>query len=139
MMSLSAFTQENPVTWNINQSRSDDGSYNLHINADIQNSWYVYGMNLDEGGPMPLKFDINDKDNIIDSLDFKEVTQAITVYDDVFTMNVSSYQGKSEFLVNYVPKTEINSLTLIIDGQACNTENGLCTLIYEEIPITIQK
>lgn len=138
-MSLSAFTQENPITWNINQSRLDDGSYNLHINADIQRNWYVYGMNLDEGGPMPLKFDIKDKNDIIDSIDFKEVTQAITVYDDVFTMNVSTYQGKSEFSVNYVPKTEINSLTLIIDGQACNTENGLCTLIYEEIAITIQK
>jgi len=137
-MSLSAFTQENPVTWNINQSRSDDGSYNLHINADIQNNWYVYGMNLDEGGPMPLKFDIKNRDNIVDSIDFKEVTQAITVYDDVFTMNVSTYQGKSDFLVNYVPKTDIKSFTIIIDGQACNTENGLCTLIYEEIAITIQ-
>lgn len=139
LMSLSAFSQENPVTWNINQSRSEDGSFNFHIKADIRNNWYVYGMNLDEGGPLPLKLDIKDKEDMVYNADIKEVTPAITVYDDVFTMNVSSYQGNSEFVINYVPKTEINSLTIIIDGQACNTENGMCVLVYEEIPITIQK
>jgi len=138
LMSFVAFSQENPVIWDINQSRSEDGSYNLHIKAEIQNNWYVYGMNLEEGGPLSLEFNIDDRNNKVYDLSFKEITPAISVFDEVFNMNVGTYQANVEFRANYVPITDIMSFVLIIQGQACNTANGSCIQVYEEIPITIQ-
>ncbi len=138
-MSFVAFSQENPVNWNISQSRSADGSFNIHISAQIQNNWYIYGMNNAEDGPMPLEFSIDDKDNKVYYAEFSEITQANTIFDNVFNMNVSTHQGTAEFKANYLPKTDIMSLNIIIEGQICNTLNGVCSQIYEEIPLTIQR
>lgn len=138
LLSLTAISQNTAATWNITQSRSEDGSHNLHITANIHPDWYIYGMNIEEGGPLPLHFSFENQNEVVSSAVFTEKTTATTAYDEVFEMNVSSYSNNPEFRCNYVPRPDKTSVTLIIDGQACNKINGSCIQVYQMISLTIQ-
>lgn len=136
-MSFGIFAQTNPVTWSITQNRVEDGSYNVIISADIHPDWYIYGVDIGEGGPLPLIISIEDRENTVYSAHFSVLTPATTSYDEIFGMNVSSFKSHADFKYNYVPKSDILSLTIIIDGQACNKINGSCVQVFENIPFTI--
>lgn len=129
------FAQETPVQWQVEQTRDTDGSYVLDITAEISHNWYMYGMNMDEGGPLPLYLSFDNSKNLTTSCIFKEVSKAKTMYDDVFEMDVMSYTDKVHIRCVFVPKTDVKSLDLIIDGQACNKKDGSCIQVYESIPI----
>ena len=139
VFSLISFSQESLLSWDFEQSRQDNGSYVLTIKADIPTDWYIYGMNMDEGGPLPLYLGFEDADNLINSFEFTEIKKAKTMYDDVFGMNLMSYSDKVEIKCVYVPKPDTESISLIIDGQACNKKDGSCMQVYESIPIEISK
>lgn len=130
-----SFAQEASITWQVEQTRDADGSYILNITADISHDWYMYGMNMDEGGPLPLYLSFEDSDEKTTSVKFEEITKAKTMYDDVFEMDVMSYTDKVHIKCIFVPKTEVKSLDLIIDGQACNKKDGSCIQVYDSIPI----
>jgi len=131
--------QTNPISWSTSQSRVADGSYNVIISAEIHPDWYIYGMNIGEGGPLPLLISIEDSENSVYSSTITEITPALSVYDEIFEMDVTSYKNHAEIKCNYVPKTGVTTLTLIIDGQACNKVNGTCVQIFESIPFTISE
>ena len=128
-----SFTQENIVTWKTGISRIDDGSYNLIISADIHSDWYIYGMELGDGGPLPLVFSIEDSESKFISVVFSEITVADLAYDDFFKMEYSSFSNKADFKCNFVPKKGVESFDLIIEAQACNKKNGMCVQISEKI------
>ena len=136
---LTALAQDEPANWSITQSRSEDGSYNLIITADIHQEWYIYGMNISDGGPLPLLLSIENQETVISSAVFSEITTPTVMYDEVFEMNVSSYMHQARFKCNYVPKSAIMSVSLIIDGQACNKVNGTCIQVYQNITVNIQQ
>jgi hypothetical protein len=138
-ISLGVFAQAAPTTWTITQNRVVDGSRNLIITADIHHDWYIYGMNMAEGGPLSLEFSIEDAETTVNSARFTEITPGAVMYDEIFEINVSSYTTQAQFKCNYVPKTGVQTLTLVIDGQACNKINGTCIQIIESIPITISE
>ncbi|HNQ69383.1 MAG TPA: protein-disulfide reductase DsbD family protein [Bacteroidales bacterium] len=134
---LISFSQENIVEWKTSVSRIDDGSYNLVINADIDSDWYIYGMNIGEGGPLPLEFSIEDSENKVFTFSFSEISVADKMFDDVFGMDVMSYTHKADFKCNFMLKKDITKLNVIIEGQACNKKNGMCIQISENISCEI--
>ncbi|MDD3687653.1 MAG: protein-disulfide reductase DsbD family protein [Bacteroidales bacterium] len=139
LLSLTALAQEEPVNWSVTQSRSEDGSYNITITADIHPDWYIYGMNIGDGGPLPLLLSIENQETVVSSVTFSEITEPTVMYDEIFEMNVSSYMHQAQFKCNYVPKTDIMSVSIIIDGQACNKVNGSCIQVYQNITVNIQQ
>jgi hypothetical protein len=139
IISFATFSQESIVNWKIEQSREETGSYLLNISAEIPYGWYIYGMNMDEGGPLPLFISFEDAENKIITSEFTEISIANKMYDEVFGMDVNSYTKKVEIKCMFVPKRETEKITLIIDGQACNKKDGSCIQVYETIPLEILK
>ena len=133
-----AIAQESPISWEINESRADDGAYIINISAVIAHDWYVYGMNMDEGGPLPLFISFEDTDSLVSAFKCEEIVIAKKMYDEVFEMDVMSYKNRIHIKCRYVPYAEVTQLNLTIDGQACNKSNGSCMQVYESIPITIK-
>ncbi|PLX05974.1 MAG: hypothetical protein C0596_15880 [Marinilabiliales bacterium] len=131
------FAQESIVTWKIDQSIEDTGAHIMTISAEIPHDWYIYGINMDEGGPLPLYMGIEDADNKVSAYSFIEISKPKEMYDDVFGMTVNSYFEKVEIKCKFVPKTDITEINLIIDGQACNKKDGSCVQVYETIPVEL--
>ncbi|MDD2387754.1 MAG: protein-disulfide reductase DsbD family protein [Bacteroidales bacterium] len=134
---LISYAQESIVNWKIQQSREVTGSHILIISAEIPQEWYIYGMNMEKGGPLPLFFAIENDDEKVIVAEFSEISKAKEVYDDVFSMNVSSYFDKVEIKCTFIPKSETTEFNLIIDGQACNKKDGTCVPVYQTIPVEI--
>ncbi len=139
IVSISMLAQESNIEWKIDQSREATGSHSLIISAEIPNTWYIYGMNMDEGGPLPLHLSFEDSKNLLHVVEFKEISKPKEMYDDVFKMNVNSYMEKVEIKCVFVPKSDVTKINLIIDGQACNKKDGSCVQVYENIEIEILK
>lgn len=131
------YAQESIVTWKVEQSIEDTGSHILTLSAEIPHDWYIYGMNMDEGGPLPLYIGIDDADNKVSAAEFSEISKPKEMYDDVFGMTVNSYFDKVEIKCKLVPRTDIKEINIIIDGQACNKKDGSCVQVYETIPVTL--
>ena len=137
-MVLFAIGQEKPVTWQIEILDNSDG---LKIYADINPEWYIYGMNIEEGGPLPLilSFETFDQNLELEDVRFEEVKLGKKIYDEVFGMDVIVYTDKIEILCTFSPKTNVKNFYLLIDGQACNKKNGSCQPFFEKILVNLEK
>ncbi len=134
------FSQTPNIKWDVNYSIEKNNEHKLIVSGEIAENWYVYGMNIPEGGPLPLYLSVENSDEIIESIKFTEISKPKTMYDNVFEMNISSYYPKIEILCKFNLKVEtIDTINLIIDGQACNKKDGRCIQIYETIPINLKK
>lgn len=136
MIFLGLLAQSNYGSWTYELKRIDTGAYNLKIKAIIDDKYYIYGMNIKEG-PLPLEFIFENQDENIISYDIKEISIPEVTFDEVFGSNVSTHSKKAEFECTFVPKTNVNSLNLIIQGQACNKKDGSCFPINEILSIKL--
>lgn len=139
VLSISIFAQESIVNWKVDQSREETGSHILKISAEIPHDWYIYGMNMEEGGPLPLYLSFEDSENLVNSVEFKEISKPKQMFDDIFGMNVNTYMEYVEIKCIFVPKSNVSTINLIIDGQACNKKDGSCVQVYQTIEIEIMK
>jgi Thiol:disulfide interchange protein len=89
---------ENPVKWSYNLEKGKSGVYNLKFTAHIDASWHMYTSSLPSGGPVPTSF------SFVKSPDFEtvgkiiELSNAESVYDNSFEMQVSFYSQRAEFV-----------------------------------------
>ena len=128
------FSQELQTKWFYSINRADDGSFILNLKAEIPDIYYMYGMNIKEG-PLPLEFSFENAENFLIEYNFSEITVPKKVFDDVFGVEVSTYHGLAEFQCKFIPKENISSLNLIIDGQVCNKKDGSCFPLRKEIKV----
>lgn len=136
-ISINISCQNNPVKWDITSTNSSDNSYEINLQAEIEKDWYIYGLNIEEGGPLPLVITFENADQNLISYTIDETSLPTTTYDEIFEMNVASHSGKTNFTCTFTPKSNITDLNLIIDGQACNKKDGSCSQIYTSIPIKL--
>jgi len=87
---------EDPVAWTFSVEKIDIETYNLVIEADIENGWNIYSQYVDPDGPVPTTFSFfkNDGYKLIDSV---SESNAKTKFDPVFQMTLSSFQESAIF------------------------------------------
>ena len=97
LVTFNIFSQiEDPVEWSFSIEYISDQTYNLVVEADIENGWNVYSQHVDPDGPIPTSF------SFLESKDFELIDNVIesnpkTKFDPVFEMNLSSFQNKAVF------------------------------------------
>ena len=112
---------EDPVQWSFSVEQISERTYNLVIEADIENGWNVYSQYVDPDGPIPTSF------SFFRSEDFKlidSVTESNpkTKYDPVFQMDLSSFQNKAVFKQKVkVLNDNISSIKGELEFMACNS------------------
>jgi thiol:disulfide interchange protein DsbD len=139
LFSLLATAQLSPIEWKIVYDGEKNGINTIKIIADINEEWYIYGMNIKEGGPLPLSFSIKDSDKNMTTVSFNEITVSEKKFDKVFMIDVTVFNNKAEFLCEFSSKQKLPSIDLLIEGQACNKKNGSCMPIFEEISVNLNK
>ncbi len=129
------FADNNEIAaWSYEVKKKSDDKFEIILNADISEKWYIYGINIEEGGPLPLNFYFEDSKNIRFLKEFIETETPQKLYDEIFKMNVPYYDKSVSFkAVVQIRNTQNN--TLIIDGQACYMVDNSCVRVYQEIPI----
>ncbi len=87
----------NPVQWTFSTEKAGDNAYNLVFTASIEKPWHMYGINIPEGGPIPLSFTFQENPAVELAGTVRQVSRPEIVDDPVFHMKVELHGGKAVF------------------------------------------
>jgi len=89
---------QSPVRWTIDAKKIADTLYELHIKADVTESWHIYSQFTPAGGPKPTKiiFTKNPLIKILGSI--KENGNMQKKFEDVFNVDVKYFEGSVTFV-----------------------------------------
>jgi len=97
LLSLPAAGQiMDPVDWEFDKSPIDENTYELRLTAIIDPGWYIYGMDLEPGGPIPTAF-IFEEDDAYELVGGISAPDADVKYDPNFEMDIPMYSGQVTF------------------------------------------
>jgi thiol:disulfide interchange protein DsbD len=125
-----------PVTWEYDIEKVSNGLYELIFKANIDKGFHLYSLKIPENGPLPTEFTFEPNEAYVLDGDVFEVTIGKEKYDEIFEMNITSFEGMAEFRQRIVTRTEsLFSLKGEIAYMVCNDVG--CVALYEDILLTI--
>jgi thiol:disulfide interchange protein DsbD len=128
-----AQNSEQPVSWEFETEQISKNEYRLILKADIDKAWYMYGRNIEDGGPLPLEISFEENSDYTISGDITETETPITEYDDIFEIDIEYFSGKVSFMQTVsISGNRPVSFPVNIYGQACRKVSGVCVPIDAE-------
>jgi thiol:disulfide interchange protein len=123
----SAFSQLlEPVKWDFTKQRTGDNELQLIINATIDDNWYLYGLQVPEGGPIPTSFQIDESEyfELIDSVE--ELTAPEIKFDPFFNMDLPLFSENAGFSQKIKILTDREfTITGFVEYMSCDDERCL--------------
>jgi len=114
--------QATPVSWSFNITKTDDGDRKLVATATIADGWHLYSQQTDSDGPVPTSFTYSGIDPVGKTI---ELTEAKTVYSELFEMNVSKFSKNAVFEQSFKKKAGAKSGQVIVNFMCCDNEKCL--------------
>ncbi len=115
---------ETPVTWTLSQERLSETEFMLTFQADIDEGWYVYSQNLEDGGPIPTSFYFEENTDAQIGEKPEEIGKPKSGFDAMFDMNVTKYANQVTFKQK-VTISNSTSLTGYLTYMTCDDEKCL--------------
>lgn len=129
LFSLSVFSQESPVSWELQSKKVSDCEYDLLFKATIKEPWHIYSIHKNNSKeasdiwPTTILFDKSKNYSLVGKL--KE-SKPHTGFDKVWETVVSSHSGNATFTQRIKLNTsEKVKITGTYEAQACTDE--MCT------------
>lgn len=87
-----------PVTWTFAHKQLNDQTFELEYRAKIQDGWYLYSQNIEEGGPIPTGFYLEEGAHIsnIGEVIESELNRE-ELMDEVFEMKLIKFKKEAVF------------------------------------------
>src|SRR5690554_1353407 len=124
----SAFTfSQDVVTWDFSLEDAGNGEVNIIAKASVDEGWYMYDVNIPDGGPTPtlMEFDKITGAEVVGT--FQPIDKKATVkYDEIFEMEIGTFTNSVTFAQRLrITDKEAFSVEGNIRAQACNEQT--CT------------
>ena len=119
---FNGFAQSDPTKWSFSIADKGDGEIELVANVTIDQGWYIYGIDIPDGGPYPTSLSIDRVEGAVAVGGFEARDSKLNSgYDAIFEMTIGSYEGTAKF-VQLFKVTDKNKFVLEGDirSQACN-------------------
>ena len=119
---FNGFAQSDPTEWSFSIEDKGDGEIELVANVAIEQGWYIYGLDIPDGGPYPTSLSIDRVEGAVAVGDFEARDSKLNSgYDAIFEMTIGSYEGTAKFVQRF-KVTDKNKFVLEGDirSQACN-------------------
>ena len=121
----------NPVHWKFSTKQLNSNETELIFTANIDEGWHVYGMNLEEGGPVPTSIHINEGNSFELTDNAVEVTNPDKKFDSSFGMEIPMHSNKAVFKQKIkITKPGTFNVTGYIEYMSC--DNSRCLPPKEE-------
>ena len=86
-----------PVKWNFSVENETDSTALLVAEAQIDDNWHIYGMNLEsDEGPIATSLNFK-KDDTYELIGKAQEGKPIVMHDNAFDMELSYFEGKARF------------------------------------------
>ncbi len=87
-----------PVTWDFEIKELESGKYEVKLNANLEEGWYIYSANLpSDEGPIPTSISFSSPDNIATIGKVIEEGKKVEGFDELFGMNVIKFSSNVSF------------------------------------------
>ncbi len=117
---------EKPVTWAFTAKKISAMEYELHMTASMQNKWHIYSQEIKGDGPVPtsINFDKNPLVKLVGNV--AELGKVVKEYSKVFSMNLSYFANKVDFVQKITLKSVLNTIAKgKVTFMTCNDEKCL--------------
>lgn len=112
-----------PVKWTSKAKQSGENEFELTFSAKIQDGWYLYSQELDEGGPIPTNFDFGGIENVQLLGKIQEIGDLKEAFEPMFEMNVRKYSKKVSFKAKIKTSKPNLKIEVPVIYMSCNDES----------------
>jgi len=115
-----------PVKWSFVKEQTGDKEYLLKVTGTIDDGWYVYSQNIDDGGPIPTSFYFAEIDGVEYTGDVGEVSDyKVEGMDPIFQMDVIKYKKEITFVQKAIVDEGVGAITGEFEFMTCDDERCL--------------
>ncbi len=113
-----------PVYWDFSKEKISENEYELRLHATMDQGWYIYGTDLEPGGPIPTSVIINPGEGfeLVGELRYPE---AEVKYDPNFEMDIPMFGGSVTFRQT-VRVTSASAVTLEGEVEFMSCDDTRC-------------
>jgi len=113
-----------PVDWQFSHEKLDDNEYELKLTANMDPGWYIYGTELEAGGPIPTRidFDAGEGFELVGELQYPD---AEVKFDPNFDMDIPMY-GESVTFVQRVRVLTAGTITVSGEVEYMSCDDTRC-------------
>lgn len=125
---LQSYSQSQEVIeWKFSIQDKGNGEIELVADADIQSGWHMYDSKIPDGGPFPTAISFDEIKGAELIGEFHSVgKQAVVKYDDIFKMNIGTYDLSAKF-VQRIKVTDKANFKIAGDVRAQACDDSSCT------------
>ncbi len=128
---------EEHLTWRSEVEKISETEFKVKFICSLESKWHTYSQFTSEGGPLPTEFRF-EKNNDIELIGkVEEVGKKTKVFDKLFAVDVTSFDGDATFVQRVKLKKPNASLKGEFDGQVCKDEVGCMPFGPEKFDIKL--
>ncbi len=101
-----------PVAWSFRAEDKGDNNFEIVMTANIDDTWHLYAMGIEEGGPIATSFTFEPVSGYTLNGKAYEVTRPEVKFDNSFGMNIGMHSGTAEFR----QKVRLTGLSAKVEG-----------------------
>jgi thiol:disulfide interchange protein len=115
-----------PVKWEFGKEWLDNGELYIVFRASIENNWYLYGLNIPDGGPIPTSIHLDPSAHFELVGNPQEVTVPEIKHDPFFNMKLPLFSNSAVFRqkIRVLSEREFQ-LTGFVEFMSCDDERCL--------------
>ncbi len=119
-LALSVSAQRNPVKWEGQAEKMDNGNYKVDVTGVMESGWCVYSQNLESDmGPVPTSIEFDDVEVIGETAESGNRKEGM---DKAFGMNVVKYLDNVTFTQEVKVPAGVSSVKCTVTFMTCNGE-----------------
>lgn len=112
-----------PVVWSTAFEKTGDDTYNLIMNATIEDGWYLYTQDIPDGGPIPTMFTFDNEAGKFELVGDVTESKSKKKYDKIFEMDLSYFSKEASFIQKIrVIDPSLSKIEATVDFQSCDDE-----------------
>jgi hypothetical protein len=117
---------QSPVNWSFAVKKLNSLTYEVHLNASMNSTWYIYSQTTPKGGADPTKIKFTNNPLIVFQGPSKEMGNLQKKHEPLLGVDIVYFAGNVDFVQTLKLKTPVKTqVSGSIDYMVCNDE--LCT------------
>ncbi len=133
---FASYAQDGSVSWDIKSEHISGDNYQITLSATVPTGYHIYDLGpYDDGGPNPTVITFNVTEGLEIVGEMRPVSERHTYYDDIFMIDMGTYEGIVEFEQDVKITDKGGVVTAYAEWMACNDNS--CTP-PDEVELTIE-
>ncbi len=112
-----------PITWKVSVEGNSTSSATIRLSANIEEGWHLYSLNMPEDGPNSTVIDFTLPEGVTLDGALTPSKKPIEKYDDMFSLNLSWWEGSVSFTQKVkISDEKTHAVSISVSFQGCNDQ-----------------